>query len=141
MKSQIPLVIEPLEARIAPAFAAVFELSSLNGINGFKISGEAAGDYSGFSISDAGDVNGDGFADLLIGAYRADPNGDSSGAAYVVFGKSGGFNPNLNLSSLDGANGFKISGVAASDRAGSAVSGAGDVNGDGFADLLIGAYI
>ena len=79
--------IEPLEARIAPAFAAVFELSSLDGLNGFKISGAAAFDYSGVSVSTAGDVNGDGFDDLLIGAYGADPNGALSGASHVLFGR------------------------------------------------------
>ena len=56
MKSRL-LCIEPLESRIAPAFAAVFELSSLNGLNGFKINGAAAHDDSG-RVSDAGDVNG-----------------------------------------------------------------------------------
>jgi hypothetical protein len=55
-------------------FPASFDLSSLNGVNGFKISGEAAGDNSGV-VSGAGDINGDGFADLLVGAPGADPNG------------------------------------------------------------------
>ncbi len=70
--------IEPLEQRIAPAFAAVFPLSSLDGLNGFKLSGVAADGLSGFSVSDAGDVNGDGFGDLIIGAFGADPNGSPS---------------------------------------------------------------
>lgn len=48
-----PHFIEPLEARIAPAFAAVFELSSLDGLSGFKLNGAAAGDYSGVSPSNA----------------------------------------------------------------------------------------
>ena len=66
-------------------------------------------------MSGAGDVNGDGFDDLLIGARGADPNGTYSGASYVVFGKAGGFSTPLNLSSLTGANGFKIQGEAAGD--------------------------
>ncbi len=45
-------------------------LSSLNGANGFKLDGENNGDYSGVSVSAAGDINGDGYTDLLIGAYR-----------------------------------------------------------------------
>ena len=49
------------------------------------------------------------------------------------------FPPTLNLSILDGTNGFRLDGVMAGDRSGSAVSGAGDVNGDGLADLVIGA--
>ena len=120
-------------------FAANLDLSSLDGSNGFKLSGVAAGDYSGCSVASAGDVNGDGFADLIVGAYGADPHGSDSGASYVVFGKAAGFAANLDLSSLDGSNGFKLSGVAAGDRSGCSVASAGDVNGDGFADLIVGA--
>ncbi|NKI34838.1 DUF11 domain-containing protein, partial [Wenzhouxiangella sp. XN79A] len=50
--------------------------------------GEAAGDYAGWSVSAAGDVNGDGIDDVVIGAFGADPNGSSSGRSYVVFGRS-----------------------------------------------------
>ena len=56
-----------------------------------------------------------------------------------MFGKASGFAANLDLSSLDGSNGFKLSGVAAGDRSGISVASAGDVNGDGFADLIVGA--
>src|SRR5436190_1455261 len=122
-------------------FPAALDLSSLNGTNGFKISGVAANDYSGYSVSSAGDVNGDGFADLIIGAYGADPHGPFSGASYVVFGKGSGFAGNLDLSTLNGTNGLKISGVAAADKSGRSVSSAGDVNGDGFADIIIGAIL
>jgi hypothetical protein len=87
-------------------------------------------------VSDAGDVNGDGFGDLIIGASRADPNGSGSGASYVIFGAVGGFATNLNLSTLDGTNGFKLSGVAAGNYSGFSVSAAGDFNGDGFDDLI-----
>ena len=123
----------------ASGFAANLDLSSLDGSNGFKLSGVAADDYSGYSVASAGDVNGDGFADLIVGAYGADPHGSNSGASYVVFGKASGFAANLDLSSLDGNNGFKLSGVAAGDYSGRSVASAGDVNGDGFADLIVGA--
>ncbi len=123
----------------ASGFSANLNLSSLNGMNGFQLSGEARDDFSGWSVSTAGDVNGDGFADLLIGAPGANPHGSDSGASYVVFGKAIGFGANLNLSSLNGTNGFQLSGVAAYDQSGWSVSSAGDVNGDGFADLLVGA--
>ena len=121
------------------AFSPTLELSTLNGANGFKINGAKAADYSGRSVSGAGDVNGDDFDDLLIGANRTDPNGPASGASYVVFGKGGGFAPTFNLSTLNGANGFKINGAVAGDQSGLSVSTAGDVNGDGVDDLLIGA--
>ena len=101
------------------AFPANINLSALDGTNGFRLSGVAAGDVSGRAVSTAGDVNGDGVDDLLIGASRADPNGCGSGASYVVFGGAGvGSNGNLELSALDGTNGFRLSGVAAGDGSG-----------------------
>ncbi len=124
----------------ASGFAASTNLSSLNGSNGFRLSGAAVNDRSGYSVASAGDVNGDGFSDLIVSAHGADPHGSDSGASYVVFGKSGGFAANLNLSDLNGTNGFKISGVAANDLAGRPVASAGDLNGDGFADLIVGAW-
>src|SRR4028118_293063 len=69
-------------------FEPTFNLLDLNGSNGFAINGIAAGDESGSSVSSAGDVNGDGFDDLIIGAYGADPNGiNRAGQSYVLFGK------------------------------------------------------
>src|SRR5262245_2547394 len=115
------------------------DLASLTGSNGFKLSGEAANNQSGASVAAAGDINGDGFADVIVGASNASPNGPYSGASYVVFGKATGFTANLDLSSLNGANGFRLSGEAQSYGSGLSVASAGDVNGDGFADLIIGA--
>src|SRR5438270_805259 len=132
--------IEPLEARIAPAAVAAINLSSLDGKTGFKLSGVADGDFAGNSVSDAGDVNGDGFTDLIIGAFQAAEGGTQRGASYVDFGKAGGFGATVALSALNGINGFKLSGVANGDLSGISVSAAGDVNGDGFADLIVGAF-
>jgi hypothetical protein len=123
----------------AQAFPASLNLGSLNGSTGFRLDGVAEGDRSGFSVSAAGDINGDGIDDLIISAYAASPNGDSSGSSYVVFGRSTPFPVALALGNLNGSNGFRLDGLAASDRAGYAVSAAGDVNGDGIDDLIIGA--
>ncbi|MBF2090873.1 MAG: FG-GAP repeat protein, partial [Synechococcales cyanobacterium K32_A2020_035] len=124
----------------ASGFSATQNLSTLDGSNGFRLDGVAAFDRSGGSVSSAGDVNGDGFDDLIIGVNGADPNGDYSGSSYVVFGKASGFNATQNLSTLDGSNGFRLDGVAAFDNSGVSVSSAGDVNGDGVDDLIIGAF-
>ncbi|MCF2873053.1 integrin alpha, partial [Octadecabacter sp. G9-8] len=115
------------------------ELSDIeDGLGGFVINGVAEGDQSGVSVSGAGDVNGDGLDDLIVGANGDDPNGSFSGASFVVFGKSDG--TAVALSDIeDGIGGFVINGVAESDRTGNSVSGAGDVNGDGFDDLIVGA--
>ena len=122
-----------------PGGASNVDLSSLDGSNGFKIIGEAAGDFLGKSVASAGDVNGDGFDDLIVGGSRADAGGADSGAAYVIYGKASGFSASLDLASLDGTNGFKLLGGAANARSGSSVASAGDVNGDGLADVVVGA--
>jgi large repetitive protein len=120
------------------------ELSSLtsgSSTAGFVINGQAAGDLSGRSVSSAGDVNGDGLADLIVGADGSDPSGlSSAGRSYVVFGKTG--STAIDLSSLTSGSstaGFVVNGQAASDGSGRSVSSAGDVNGDGLADLIVGA--
>ena len=103
------------------------------------IQGAAAYDFSGVSVSGAGDVNGDGIDDLIIGAPRADPNGrDRAGASYVVFGTDQGFPAIIDLATDAD---LIIQGAAADDDSGCSVSGAGDVNGDGIDDLIIGAPV
>jgi Ca2+-binding RTX toxin-like protein len=86
-----------------------------------------------------GDVNGDGFGDLIVGTYFVGLSGESSGASYVVFGKASGFAAHVNLAAVNGANGFRILADSDYERAGRSVSGAGDLNGDGFGDLIVGA--
>ena len=121
----------------APGTDAVLDLSALDGSSGFTLTGIDPGDVSGYSVSSAGDVNGDGYDDLIIGAHRAHPAGET----YVVYGGANapGTDGVLALSALDGTNGFTLTGINARDRSGHSVSSAGDVNGDGYDDLLIGA--
>jgi len=122
-------------------FPASIDLTTLDGTNGFSLNGIDEFDYSGASVSGAGDVNGDGIDDFIIGAMRADPNFiDEAGESYVVFGNNGGFSSSFDLSTLDGSNGFVLNGIDADDQSGRSVSGAGDVNGDGIDDLIIGAH-
>ncbi|MFM9109954.1 MAG: hypothetical protein ACKOPN_05060, partial [Prochlorococcaceae cyanobacterium] len=129
---------QPGVAPAAPAAAA--ELAAIAaGSGGFLLSGASAGDRSGSAVAAAGDINGDGLADLLIGAPGADPGGRSeAGISYLVFGRSS--TAPLSLSSIAaGRGGFAILGEAAGDRSGSAVAGVGDATGDGLADLTIDA--
>jgi len=115
-------------------------LSDLDGNNGFRITGEAAGDTLGASVSLAGDVNGDGFEDIIVGAKSNSAGGNEAGAAYVVFGAAGGFSASVDASSLAaGVGGFRITGEFSGDYAGAAVGAAGDVNGDGIDDFIVGA--
>ncbi|MGD9583488.1 MAG: integrin alpha [Lysobacterales bacterium] len=124
----------------AQAFPPAINLGSLNGSDGFRMDGAATGDQSGFSVAAAGDINGDGISDLIVGAYGADPNGNNNaGSSYVVFGKTTAFSASLPLASLDGTDGFRLDGAAASDYSGRSVAAAGDINGDGLGDLIIGA--
>ena len=86
------------------------------------MTGEAASDLFGFSVSTAGDVNGDGYSDVIIGAYGNDAGGSNAGRAYIYYGGTG----------MDNIADVILTGAAAGDFFGFSVSSAGDVNGDGY---------
>ena len=117
--------------------------TTLTAAQGFRIFGADADDSSGCSVSSAGDVNGDGFDDLIVGAPFGDAAGNAkryAGEAIVIFGQASGF-ADIDLATLTAAQGFRIFGADAGDQSGCSVSSAGDVNGDGFDDLIVGARL
>ena len=93
------------------------------------LNGESSLDNFGISVAGAGDVNGDGIDDLVVGAAKNGDGGIEAGKAYVFYGSSSGVSQGNFTAVIGGDN----------DKLGTSVHGAGDVNGDGFADVIVGA--
>lgn len=107
---------------------------------GFVVNGNVDTDYLGHSVAGAGDVNGDGLADLVLGAPNAFIPPDAANArALVVFGKADTAAVDAGALSRGEGGGFEILGAPGDTQLGSSVAGAGDLNGDGLADVIIGA--
>ncbi len=123
----------------SPNFSKEFDLLSINGDNGFIINGKDLGYFTGWSVSDAGDVNNDGTSDLIIGAPGADLNGiRDAGEVYIVYGRDD-FDQFLDLDKMTTAEGLTIEGYEQDSFFGWSVSGAGDTDNDGFDEVIIGA--
>lgn len=120
--------------------AQIIDTATFTAADGFIVSGDLSNDNFGWSVSDAGDVNGDGIADFLVGARSADAGASDAGAAYVIFGKAGATRANIDVSNLAAADGFAILGATSISVLGSSVSAAGDINGDGIDDIIVGQY-
>ena len=116
------------------AFSRVVDVADLDGSDGFSFLSAAS------SVSRAGDINGDGIVDILIGNANASPNNlIGAGVTYVIYGSRRRFAATLAPMMLNGSNGFAVIGSNAEDRSGRFVGRAGDFNGDGIDDFLIGA--
>ena len=137
------LKLEELEQRLLlngdPGISTVqasYSLADLDGSDGFVLEGILS--YPGFDqwVSKAGDVNEYGYDDMLIGSYKTN---DERGRTYLVFGKSTSFDESVDLIALDGTDGFSMQGIDKHELSGRSVSSAGDINGDGYADVIVGS--
>ena len=113
--------------------AAFIFYGSANGINAATadtLEENQIGAYMGWSVASAGDVNGDGYSDVIVGANYYDNGENNEGAAFVYHGSASGINTTATAS---------LESNQASARMGESVASAGDVNGDGYSDIVIGA--
>lgn len=120
------------------AVGANVDIANLSPSQGIRIGVAPGTEFFGTPVSTAGDFNGDGLDDVMMGAYTSDANSrNNSGSAFVVYGKAA--RSDIDLTSPDPSVGFRIDGASPGDLAGVALAGPGDVNGDGHDDLLVGA--
>src|SRR5215510_7220937 len=110
----------PLASLIsATALLTASSAYALSNATLLTLTGDAPGDFLGYSVASAGDVNGDGFSDVIVGAPDNDTGGQSAGAAYLYYGGP----------TADTIPDLTLTGAAAGDLFGASVASAGDVNG------------
>ena len=117
------------------------DITSLTPADGFFIQGRSSGTGENFArtVSSGGDINGDGFEDLVVSAEQSGVGAASAGAAWVVYGAAGSTRSSFNIDSMDSSQGFYISGKTTADYLGTSTNLAGDINGDGYSDLIVSA--
>ena len=121
-------------------FPAVLALADLNSSDGFTLLGDEGFAYGvGNAVAGAGDINGDGIDDIIVGSDRFYGSSNESGAAYIVFGRTTGFDATMPIEDVDGTNGFAVYGSYYEAHLGRSVAPAGDINGDGIGDVIIGS--
>ncbi len=124
------------------SFSPQVQLSSLDGSDGFRIN-PSFGRGLGHAVASAGDVNGDGFDDIIASSVRQGSYYEyyQRGRSFVMFGKAGPFDAAISASELTGDRGFRIEARSEAIQSGSSVGPAGDVNGDGLDDVIVGARL
>jgi len=99
----------------------------------FVVTGQASADKFGYAATGAGDFNGDGYDDIIVGAYGDESPAHNSGSAYIVYGP-------VTAGTLGAASADVQLGGAEDDQAGLSVAGAFDANGDGYDDVIVGSW-
>jgi FG-GAP-like repeat/FG-GAP repeat len=122
-----PILNDP--ARKGKAYVYLGGPNGLSPTPALTLTGENAGDVFGSSVATAGNINGDGYSDIIVGASGYS-SGSRTGRAYIYLGGPGGLSPTAALT---------LTGENVGDRFGSSVATAGNVNGDGYSDVIVGA--
>jgi hypothetical protein len=125
------IILSGLLIQIPSEINAVEQVTSGN-VNSYANATYIPG--TGFGVSNVGDVNGDGFEDIIIDDFWNNTGGSESGRVFLFFGKATGWQLNTDLSTADAS----WYGSCRGERLGGSMSAAGDVNGDGFDDIIIG---